>query len=166
MSDPDWHIAPLTVDDADELGEVHVRVWQETYAGIMPADFLASLDPRSRAEMWRTRAASPCTDGQTLVARGRDGRIVGFISVGPSRDEDAPTRDELYVINLLARAQGTGLAQQLLERGLGDRDATLWVAEDNRRARRFYVRNGFAAEGARKHHPGSDAPEIRMIRRR
>lgn len=166
MSEPDWHIAPLTAEDADELGEVHVRVWQETYAGMMPADFLASLDPQSRAETWRTVAASPRSDGQTLVARGLDGRIVGFISVGPSRDEDAPTRDELYVINLLAPAQGTGLAQQLLDLGLGDREATLWVAEDNERARRFYVRNGFAVEGARKHHPGSDAPEVRMIRRR
>jgi ribosomal protein S18 acetylase RimI-like enzyme len=100
------------------------------------------------------------------VARAPDARIVGFISVGPSRDEDAPTPDELYAINLLSEVHGTGLAQELLDQGLGDRDATLWMAEDNPRARRFYVRNGFVPEGARKEHPRSGVPEIRMVRRR
>ena len=35
----------------DELrvAEVHVRSWQEAYAGLMPAEFLAGLDPRDRA---------------------------------------------------------------------------------------------------------------------
>lgn len=165
MSDADWQIAPIRADDADELGQVHVRVWQETYAGIMPADFLAQLDPESRAEMWRTVATSPREGAQTLVARVRDGSIVGFIGVGPSRDDDAPTPDELYVINLLEGVHGTGLGQQLLDAALGDRDATLWVAEDNVRARRFYARNGFVPEGARKDHDGSGAHEIRMVRR-
>jgi ribosomal protein S18 acetylase RimI-like enzyme len=166
VSDGAWRISPLAVEDADELGAVHVRVWQEAYAGVMAPDFLARLEPGSRAEMWRALAASPRPRAQTLVARAPDERIAGFISVGPCRDEDAPTRDELYAINLLSEVHGTGLAQELLDRGLGDRDATLWMAEDNLRARRFYLRNGFVPEGARKHHPGSGVPEIRMVRRR
>ena len=58
VSDPAWRIAPLTVDDADEVGTVHVEVWRQTYAGIMPADYLAGLDPRSRAASWRAAATN------------------------------------------------------------------------------------------------------------
>lgn len=167
MSDgADWHVAPLTVDDADEVGLVHVKVWQETYAGIMPAEFLAGLDPRRRADLWRSLAEAPQPGSTVLVARGSHGRIVGFISVGPTRDADAPTPDELYALNLLAEAKGTGLAQRLLDGALGARDATLWVAEDNARARAFYSRNDFVPEGARSAHAGSGASEIRMIRTR
>ena len=165
MSEADWRIAPLCVEDASELGALHVRVWQETYAGLMPDEFLAALDPRDRAAMWRRHATAPRPGSTTLVARAPDGHIVGFISVGPGRDEDAPTPDELYAINLLAECHGTGLAQQLLDRGLGDRDASLWVAEANARARAFYARNGFRPDGGRAVHDGSGAPEIRMVRR-
>ncbi len=166
VSDRGWRIAPITPDDADELGAVHVEVWRQTYAGIMPADFLAGLDPQSRADRWRAIASSPREGSQTLVARGDDGRLLGFVSVGPSRDDDPPTDTELYVINLLSEAHGTGLGQSLLDEALGDEDATLWVAEDNSRARAFYVRNGFVPEGARSRHEATGAPEIRMIRRR
>lgn len=166
MSDAGWRIDALTVEDADEVADVHVEIWREAYAGIMPDDFLAALRPGPRAETWRAVAASPRRGSRTLVARGADGRIVGFVSVGPSRDEDAPTPVELYVINVLASAHGTGLGQELLDRALGDEDATLWVAEQNARARAFYARNGFVPEGTSKRHTGSDAPEIRMVRRR
>jgi len=39
-----WTIAPIAVDDADDVARVHVRVWQEAYAGLMPADYLESLE--------------------------------------------------------------------------------------------------------------------------
>lgn len=69
------------------------------------------------------------------------------------------------MINLLSVMHGTGLGQALLDEALGEEDATLWVAEGNARAQSFYARNGFVPEGARKAHSGSDAPEIRMVRR-
>lgn len=165
MTDGAWRISPLGVDDdADELGRVHTEVWREAYADIMPADYLAGLRPERSAAYWRARAADPAHAHRTLVARDADGLVVGFISTGPSRDDDAPTAWELYAINLLARVHGTGLADELLARGLGDRPATLWVVEANARALAFYRRHGFEPEGARTRH-AAGAPEIRMIRR-
>ena len=40
-----WTITRPTLDDLEEMGRVHVQVWQEAYAGLMPDDYLAALDP-------------------------------------------------------------------------------------------------------------------------
>lgn len=164
-----WDIRPLALDDCDELGQVHVAVWRDTYAGIMSDDYLATLSSERSAVRWRQRFEQPESvpaGSSTLVARDADGALVGFVSTGPSRDEDAPTEWELYAINLLRRVHGTGLAQELVRRGLGDRDATLWVVEENALARRFYERLGFVDEGGRSEHDATGTREIRLVRRR
>ncbi|WP_347355067.1 GNAT family N-acetyltransferase [Intrasporangium sp.] len=168
MPESRWRIEPLALADCEELGRVHVSVWREAYAGIMPDEYLAGLSPQQFAERWRQRLGDQGSSdlGTTLVATDAAAEIVGFVSAGPSRDDDVPTEWELYAINLLARTHGTGLADKLLGRALGDRGATLWVAADNRRARAFYARHGFVPDGAHKEHPGSGAPEIRMLRSR
>lgn len=160
----DWSIAPLDEGDIDELARVHVAVWREAYAGVMPADYLAALDPARFAERRRELTAQRPSE-QTLVARDVDGEIVGFAAFGPSRDDDPVVPDELYAINLLARIHGSGLAGELLERATGGGPCTLWVVADNRRARRFYERHGFVDEGGRQEHHATGTPEIRMIRR-
>lgn len=166
MDEDPWRIVPLSADvDADELGRVHVQVWREAYAAHLPADYLAGLSVGERARLWRGVIADPEKAARTLVAHDAAGRIVGFISAGPSRDEDPPTEWELYAVNLLERVHGSGIADELLARGLGGRPATLWVLEDNARAQAFYRRHGFEVEGARTAHDATGAPEIRMIRR-
>jgi hypothetical protein len=40
----------------------------------------------------------------------------------------------------------------------------VWVLEANARARAFYRRHGFEADGAREHFAALDAWEIRMVR--
>jgi len=152
------------VEDADEVGRVHIQVWREAYAGTMPADFLEGLDPLKAAERWRLRFEMDDPDGVVVVATGRDGEIVGIASAGPTRDEDAPTDWELYSINVLADHYGSGVADQLIAAALAHRPATLWVIRDNPRADAFYRRHGFSAEGASRIHEGSGLPEIRMIR--
>ncbi len=111
-----WTIAPVEVADADEMGRVHVRVWQEAYAGLMPADHLAALDPVAFASGWRRQLVDPVPDVHTWAARDDTG-IVGLTTSGPGRDEDPPTPLELYAINVLARCHGTGIGQALLGAG-------------------------------------------------
>lgn len=100
---------------------------------------------------------------RVLVALDGD-ESVGLASGGTSRDADAPTPWELYSLNVQRSAQGTGLADDLLTAALGARPASVWVLTDNARARSFYRRHGFAADGATKPHPGSGAPELRLVR--
>ena len=44
-------IVPAGPGDAPGLGDVHVRAWRETYTGLLPAGYLAQMNPTS------TRAA-------------------------------------------------------------------------------------------------------------
>ncbi len=166
MTEGDWALRPLAVEDCDELGRVHMAVWRDAYAGLMPADYLAGLSDEDCAARWRESAARPAEAPEhVLVVVGSDGRLAGFGSAGPSRDEDAPTEWELYAVNLVNAARGTGVADRLVDELLGARDATLWVIEGNARARAFYTRRGFVDEGGRAEHPATRTPEIRMVRR-
>ena len=158
-----WTIERPSVDDADEMALVHVTVWREAYAGLMPADHLAGLDPTAFAASWRRRLADPVPGVHTWVSRDEQG-ICGLVTAGSARDEDAPTPEELYAINVLRRAHGTGLARALLRQAIGDRAAYLWVLDGNLRAEAFYRRHGFTDEGGRKAEPGTGVTEIRMCR--
>jgi ribosomal protein S18 acetylase RimI-like enzyme len=158
-----WTIARIDLADVDEVARVHVRVWQEAYAGLMPADYLASLDPVEFAAGWRSRLLAPEPGVDTWVARDDQG-VVGIATSGPSRDAEAPTPHELYAINVLARGHGSGVADGLLAEAVGDGAATLWVVDGNARAIAFYRRHGFADDGGRKPEPDTGALEIRMSR--
>lgn len=78
-------------------------------------------------------------------------------SYGPPRADDAPSgTGSLHAINLVPTVWGAGLGRELLgeaQRGLvavGYGSAYLWVVDGNARARRFYERAGWLADGATK----------------
>ena len=144
------------IDDAEAMGDAHVAAWQAAYRGIMPDGFLDALDPAQRAAEWRTvidRNPTP-TEGRRLVVE-LDGEVVGLALVWSCRDDgSAPELGELILINLAPPAWGTGAGTALLAEceaslaACGYDEAVLWVATDNVRARRFYEREGWHADGA------------------
>ncbi|GAB3876897.1 GNAT family N-acetyltransferase [Terrabacter terrigena] len=154
MSERGWQLRPLAPEHCDELGGVHMAVWRDAYAGIMPDDYLAGLSDERCADSWRAVAARPAdAAARTLVVVDDRGHLAGCGGAGPSRDADPPTEWELYAVNLMPSARGTGVADRFPDELLGGRDATLWVVEGNARARAFYTRRGFVDEGGRGEHP-------------
>lgn len=158
-----WVVEPIGPGDADEVASVHVRVWQQAYAGLMPHDYLATLDPVAFADRWRERLGSPVEGVRSWLVRDEDG-IVGIATSGPARDPEAPADWQLYAINVLARGHGTGIAQALVTEAIGDRAAYLWVVEGNERAIAFYRKLGFELDGVRDELPETETPEVRMSR--
>jgi ribosomal protein S18 acetylase RimI-like enzyme len=158
-----WAIHEPAIADADEMGWVHVTVWQQAYAGLMPADYLDSLDPEAFAEGWRERLTKPPLEVRTWIARDEDG-ICALTTSGPARDADAPEDWQLYAINVLARAQGTGVADALVDGAIGDRAAYLWVVDGNERAQAFYRRHRFRDDGGRTELAPTGTLEVRMSR--
>ena len=152
-------------EDAAAVAEVHVRTWQAAYEHIFGAERLDELDVEPRLRGWE-RALAERPDEPVLLAE-QEGRVVAFASVGPSRDE--PGEGELYAIYALPSAWGGGAGPALMReslallRELGYRSATLWVLEDNPRARRFYEREGWTLDGTRREgeHLGVAASEVR-----
>jgi GNAT superfamily N-acetyltransferase len=146
-------IRPITEADIDAVAAVHVRTWRIAYAGIVPAEHLAAMDPAVSAEQRRTRRVRP--DQHTLVA-DEDGRIAGFASFGPYRREDESYDEnmgELYAIYVSPDHWGKGIGRDLLKAakdGLAEAGfpaMRLWVLAENHGARRFYERMDLELDG-------------------
>ena len=148
-----YEVRPAVLEDAVRLAEVHVQVWREAYAGVMPAEYLAGLDP---------------VPGAVVLVATAAGELVGMSTAGPSRDDPPDPPHELYAINVLAAHHGTGVAGRLFESALqataGDAAVSLWVLAVNARARAFYARYGFVPDGRTKRHEGTGVTEVRLVR--
>ena len=105
-------VRPARTTDAEQVAAVHVASWQWAYAGLLPAEELAGLSVADRADRWRAMLAGTGigrTDrGATFVA-DLDGRVVGFVAVGPGRDDvGGPSVGELYALYLQREVAGSG----------------------------------------------------------
>ena len=146
-------IRPATVQDAEKIAEVHVASWREAYSSVAE-EGIPELDVAARTARWRDLLSGLPRDTSVWVAEEED-EIVGFASLGPSRDEDADRSTyEIYTIYLEPHAWGQGIARELMRNVLAavpDGSAvTLWVLGANERARHFYRRNGFTDEGVER----------------
>jgi RimJ/RimL family protein N-acetyltransferase len=150
-------VRPAVLADAPAVGAVHVQAWKDAYRGLVPDSVLDGRSVEDCTAMW-----------ERGIPRGGvwvglvDDEVAGFICVGPSREPDAEF--ELYAIYVLARAWDTGLGYELAEAALhGQRDVVLWVFDENPRARRFYERFGFRADGTTRTETigGAELEEVR-----
>ena len=160
--------------DAAQIAEVQRDSWFGAYTGIIAdeiIDRVTALDNGARVrQSFRTRpwqrmiVAVP--DGEDGKGGGRSG-IVGYAAFGPETDvlgapwphplsTDGEERRvaELYALYVRPAWWSTGTGRALMDRALarsvaaGYSSVMLWVLRDNRRARRFYERAGFAPDGA------------------
>jgi ribosomal protein S18 acetylase RimI-like enzyme len=69
--------------DEFEVAGVHVRSWQDAYRELMPADFLAALDPRDRAKRYEFEGGEEAPTTVVAVAPVED--------VGGAGDGDDPS---------------------------------------------------------------------------
>ena len=170
-ADGDGVIRAAGPDDAHAIALVHVATWQHAYAGLLPNDLLAGLRVNEWAERWRGRLAAPAGGVFTLGFEA-DGRLRGFVSGGPSRDEFPG--GEVYAIYVDPACQGRGAGRRLLAgatRLLADAgfaDASLWVLSGNHPARGFYESQGWHRDGTEHQWTpsgGVSVPELRYTRR-
>ena len=158
---PGVALRPATGADAAAGARLHIACWREAYGPLVDPKLLeAHLDE----ERWALRWHEQIMNGSPRLLAVHGAEPVGFVTCGPSLHDDAPVPFELYAVYVRAAWYGTGVAQALLDAGLGDRSAYLWVLEGNTRARRFYERNGFATDGGRQKYRPLDAWEVRMVR--
>ena len=138
-------VRPAEIGDAAAIAAVHVETWRTAYRGLLPDDFLASLDQAGYGERWKRTLADG--SGRIFVAEDQ-GRIVGFASGGRERASEDGFSGELYAIYVFEEAQGRGhgrrlvqaVVQALREKGLPD--MIVWVLRDNQPARHFYEQLG------------------------
>ncbi|WP_104989504.1 GNAT family N-acetyltransferase [Deinococcus sp. NW-56] len=158
-----------TPTDAAALAQVHVTSWRETYAGLLPDDFLARMTDDHMRERREANWQNTISEGREIVLVGeREGKVVAFASAGPPRDH--PGADaELYTLYALREAQGLGLGRALLSEvaeqltAQGHRSLALWVLDVNP-TRQWYVRQGGREDGAKTVPiPGGELREVRLV---
>lgn len=145
--------------DANAIAQVHIRSWQEAYRDLMPAEFLKGLDATlARRESFWVRSIES-GESDVWVAE-LDGQVVGWISVGASRDEEAARANtgEVMAIYVLAKYWQAGVGLALWNAGLqflieqGYECLTLWVLSRNERAIRFYRKAGCVEDAGSERH--------------
>jgi ribosomal protein S18 acetylase RimI-like enzyme len=134
--------------DAAVIGRLHAACLNETYAGLLPAEWLAAQTVEERTRRWERILDEPAAFGAIAVyVAESEGEICGLASCGRQRTEflkDEGFAGEFSAIYVLRRfqRQGTGrtLMRALTSALLGNRieAAALWCLKNNWPARRFY----------------------------
>ena len=135
--------------DARAIAQVRVDAWRTTYAGMVPAAYLAGMSVDASTAHWeRILGAAPNTTSVFVADDG--GEVLGFAGgimlPEPKHGFDA----ELTAIYLRRDRQRAGLGRRLVgavaaaQRKHGASGLLTWVIAANRAARAFY--EGLAAE--------------------
>jgi ribosomal protein S18 acetylase RimI-like enzyme len=136
-------LRPAVPADALAVARVHVRAWQIGYRGLLPAAYLDSL----RAEDRAARYTFDRTDGPRTTVAIDAGELVGFATIHGA---------ELCALHVDPAAWGRGVGRALIAQARADlaaagaAEAHVWVLVGNARAERFYQRDGWTADGARR----------------
>lgn len=163
----DITLRPAIPDDAHQLAKVHVDSWRESYAGIIPEDFLKNISYAQREERWHEILNDPKPNWHCLVALNAEGTVIGFVTGGANRTpETGPYEAEIYAIYLRKEFHHTGIGKRLFHESIrqliesGFSSMMLWALEENP-TRAFYSRMGGKAFATKSENiGGKDLKEI------
>ena len=157
----DWEISHGQPGDEASFALIQTESWKAAFQDILDAQTLARYTQLDRATaMYRRLLEQHIGHGYLLRV---DGQPHGIAWWDRSRD-GADFGAELICIHSLPGNWRKGYGSRMMEAVLGDMKAagftkaTLWVFQENRRARQFYEAHGFAPNGMAK--GGFDATEI------
>lgn len=170
-------VRPPEAADARGMAEAHVEAWRVGYRGLLPDHHLDGLDIGRRTEAWHEALTRTEPLRSTPVVAAVDGRVAGIAQYGPYREVEGqaspPELCELWMLNVHPEFWGTGVAQALMAEvvaGLGrtrsEPEAALWVLDGNARGRRFYEKEGWAADGAEQRATIGDREVVEVRYRR
>jgi len=140
-------IRTSTLSDANEVAEIHVKSWQQSYRSIIDEHYLENISFNDRLEL-RSKILQSNDSNQIHLVAVYDGKIIGFCDAGPAFDNNANYRGEIYAIYLLEEFKKMGIGQQLLQvvhEFLAQKKLLPYVArvlKANHSACAFYQKNG------------------------
>lgn len=160
--------------DAWAIAAVQVAAWRQGYAGLLPAELVASFDVEAFAEGWQQSLARPA-DARNRVLVALERVVVrGFAVTGPSPDPDSDPIADGEVVDLVVLPDHTrlGHGSRLLHAAVdtlrADRftRATTWVLSTDDVRRRFLADSGWEADGAARELDlrGDGATRVKQVR--
>jgi ribosomal protein S18 acetylase RimI-like enzyme len=137
-------IRAATIADIPAIAAFQTATWNEAYADIVPADYLARMTVESRIERWDRRIRR---EDRLVFLAENDGALAGVVSFGERSDDRPGPSLELMSLYVAAGFRSSGVGTELLHFALGQHPAVLWVFAQNTRAIDFYRRHGFELDG-------------------
>ncbi len=161
-----FQIRLATLDDAPRCADIHGRSWMFAYSDAVGKDIIESYNARWLF-VWKKMLENN-TDTHYVILEGDT--IVGFTSINPSRDADAPDgMFELTGLYLDPDHIGKGYGKRAMDFVKHEASArgytviSLWMLDQNNRAKRFYEKAGFAPDGTKKNSGLGNTQEERYI---
>ncbi|MFF0340746.1 GNAT family N-acetyltransferase [Kribbella sp. NPDC004875] len=144
--------------EANDIGEIQVAAWRTSYAGLLPADVLADLNPAQFAAQWRAALLAPGEARNRVMVALAGRTLVGFAAITPSDDPDADPQHDALIAELAVSPEATraGHGSRLLNavvdtiRADGFGRVTVWVNSTDDVLRAFYTESGWAPDGAHR----------------
>ena len=158
-------VKPMQTDDEIEgKGYVHYKSWQETYAGLIDAEYLKNMTEE------KCKAIAYKWTDNILVAKNGD-RVIGFVGYGKYRDDTLTDSGEIFSIYVLADYCGKKVGYELMNAAFAKlaayKQIAVWVLKGNERAIRFYKKYGFRFDNTEQEIKlGTLNTELRMVFRR
>jgi ribosomal protein S18 acetylase RimI-like enzyme len=160
-------IREASIGDAEAIGRLQLHSWQDAYRGLLPADYLDTLEEADFTAKW-TSTIEQLGDRASVLAADDGAEVVGFVHAGPSEQSAGA---QIFAMHVSPPLRGHGIGFDLHDlalrrlRSYGFDEVELWLLKDNLRARRFYERQGWQNDGEeRLGMPPTDAVETRYVR--
>lgn len=154
-------------DDVAAVSRVRARSWRSAYTGVVPTATLDDLEPTPDSIARAQEHFGQLGKNVYALVAELDREIVGFVRAGPDRDAGPPA-SEIWAIYVDPQHWRGGIGHSLMAAAVrtlsesGMHPISLWVLDDNARARRFYERWGFVETGERRFiNLGRPLPEVR-----
>ncbi len=164
----EYEVRKALIEDAESLGNIIVESWKAAYSNIIPKDEMAKFLDKER----RKRQFERFIENEEIILIGIcDNVPCGLMFGSKDNDEQLLECGSIYSMYFLKEYWGKGLATKLMDSFInilkdeGCKRVSLWVYEDNIRARRFYEKCGFIFDSIKKYSHFSNKPiELRYIK--
>lgn len=139
-------IRTARVEDAAAIAGINTRGWQVAYAGILDQTYLDGISVEKRTARWKENLEKG--DGSQTYVATTGGQVVGFASVGLSREANFANYIELYAIYIEPEFWGKGAGKALFDTVRNYAVAASFdkmfvnVLSDNKLGCSFYERTG------------------------
>jgi len=98
------------LNDAQQIAEVHVQSWKETYTGMINQEIIDELSVESRLKFWQKLLVDK---NHRLLVCEKEGRILGFLDGYLNPDKNIA---EIKVFYFLKQFKGQGLGRAMFEK--------------------------------------------------
>ena len=141
-------IRKAQAEDANAYTNCTITCWQAAYREIVSNEYLDNMP--TNKPLWEKTLARLETPGFCeYYCVMRNNEMIGQLIVDTEHSE-------IWAIYLIEAFWGMGYGKEMLDFAIntlenaGHKQVTLWVFEENQRARRFYEKHGFTFNGAKK----------------